>query len=880
MAEKENFQARAPVLGLKRKGFTAPAFVGKKAAAPSKGPPAPLQARAVGSASQAAGASSTDDQQEARYFQVLYTKHQPGKKLRKNKSFADGILEVKKVTKKATIYDPEGKVISSTALRGVTVEDLGNGSELLMSSYEVEIDSELAGDKFRSGQAFLKPGGQAVAALAAAGPATLSRGFKPVLAAGFKPVVGSKLAGAAAAGAAPAKAHFLHDPQAEGAVVLNRSQWDGGDGCDKNGRMVEGVSFMYESVMGHKESGLGCILADEMGLGKTLQILTLIWTLVKQGPQGRPAVRKALVVTPSTLTQNWADEARKWLGNERLRVIVLQPGADGKQQVVDFKHGQVFPLMVTSYETLRKHAADLAGCIDLLVCDEGHRLKSAQGNKTISALTSLNCPRRIILTGTPIQNNLQEFFAMADFVCPDVLGSLPTFERVFGGPISKSRDRNASTEEKNIGEKRSEELGKRVSQFVLRRTSDINAKYLPPLALYVAFCRPSPLQLRLYSAVLGSSSVRKMLTTTGADHGDQALTILTNLKKICNHPRLYNMDEETRLRLNMEAEPELDPEAAFDPLQSGKMAVLSVILEDCLGGAAGDRVVVVSQSTAALDLVQQLCDMRSYKTVRIDGSTDVTKRQDVVNSFNNYNVGQVFLLSTTAGGAGLNLVGANRLVLLDSHWNPAMDLQAMARIWRDGQKKPCVVYRLLTVGTIDEKMYQRQRMKGDIAAAMMDKGKPGATKAQGKGQFARDELKQLFTLRADTACNTYDILQGTAAAVDFKDVSGSLEDAPLARAVAVGHVSFVHYEKKELSSAAGDAGGAAAVSTSAGHNGCGSDGAGDGMKGSCQQRRGRGEGVEVQQQQQQREQIDDGASEEAGGGASQLEIEDDGSWAC
>ena len=219
----------------------------------------------------------------------------------------------------------------------------------------------------------------------------------------------------------------LHDPHSPNALVLNAAQWREGEREGGGGRRVaavvldpllarsmrqhqrEGLQFLYDCTTGVGNPGhSGAILADAMGLGKTLTTLALLWTLLKQGPTGRPTVNKAIVVTPSSLTRNWAAEVKKWLGDERLRAMVIAPGSGGAEQVLAFKHGSVARVAIVSYETVRQHAATLAGCAGILVADEGHRLKSAQGNKTISALLALNCPRRVILSGTPFQNDLSE----------------------------------------------------------------------------------------------------------------------------------------------------------------------------------------------------------------------------------------------------------------------------------------------------------------------------------------------------------------------------------------------------------------------------------------------------------------------------------------
>jgi DNA repair and recombination protein RAD54B len=766
------------------------------------------------------------------YFSVLYAKYQPSKKLRKNKNFSDGILEIKP-GHKATLYEPEGKVISTTVLRGYTASSLGNGSEVILGGWELEIDETLPPERFASGEAFLKPSSAApsISALKlrdsqseTGGRTSDSDSRLAVIAIPFRRPL--------APGAAPPQRpppQQLHDPYAPDAVVLNAAQWNRGAGKDASGHpvaavvldpvlarcmrphQIDGVQFLYECTTGSRQTGqMGAILADSMGLGKTLTTIALLWTLLRQSPAGRPTCAKVIVIAPSSLTRNWAAEVRKWLGDERLRTIIIPPGAEGASQALAFKHGAVARVAITSYETLRQHASVLAGCAGVLVADEGHRLKSAQGNKTISALLALQCPRRVILSGTPFQNDLSEFFSLADFVCPDVLGSLPTFNRIFATPIARSRDRNASEEERSLGEARSAELSRRVESFILRRGAEVNARYLPPLSLYVVFCRPSDTQLKLLGRVLGSTSVRNLLGATGSDFGDQVLSVLGNLRKICNHPALFTSSKssdyayEEKDQALLDNRDDLNIVETTAPELSGKLAALHFLLEIIVKQEKG-RCVVVSQSTAMLDLISSsICTANGYTTVRIDGKCDVNKRQALVDSFNNYGIGQIFLLSTTAGGAGLNLTGANRLILVDSHWNPALDQQAMARVWRDGQKSACIVYRLVTTGTLEEKVYQRQRAKGDIAAVTicaddgdttgsMNTSSAASRKHKKGGQFSRDELKQLFSVRTETRCDTADVLGAT----EFKDDSSTCEDGPLAAAVAAGLVSYVHLENQQ-----------------------------------------------------------------------------------
>jgi hypothetical protein len=229
-------------------------------------------------------------------------------------------------------------------------------------------------------------------------------------------------------------------------------------------------------------------------------------------------------------------------------------------------------------------------------------------------------------------------------------------------------------------------------------------------------------------------------------------------------------------------------------------------------GDADDRVVLVAGWTSTLDALGALCTSLGLRTCRLDGGTPPATRADIVRAFNAGSggragaagVARVCLLSTRAGGVGLNLCGASRLILFDSDWNPAHDAQAMARVWRDGQRKPVAIYRLVTTGSIEETVYQRALVKGEVAAAV-------ASMASAR-HFALAELRMLFSFRTDTRCATAELLASSAAEGDarsgagadaaWRDASGSVTDAPLADAVAAGVVSFVHAPPQRGSAAA------------------------------------------------------------------------------
>ncbi|ORY28461.1 putative DNA recombination and repair protein Rad54B [Naematelia encephala] len=518
---------------------------------------------------------------------------------------------------------------------------------------------------------------------------------------------------------------------------------------------VEGVKFLYRCTTGLlAENAWGCIMADEMGLGKTLQCITLLWTLLKQSPTaGKPTCEKAIVACPTSLVGNWANELVKWLGPGAINPLVVD-GKGGKAELIPQvrrwaqAHGRnvTLPVMIVSYETLRTLQDELVNCpIGLLLADEGHRLKNAD-TLTFKALTTLNVQRRVILTGTPIQNDLSEYFALLSFANPDYLGSKADFKKNFEAKILRGRDADATEKERVESDAKLKELGSLVSKFIIRRTNDLLSKYLPVKYEHVVFCRPSPLQAKLYNLFVTSPDVQRLLR--GKD--SQPLKAIGLLKKLVNHPHLLD------LPADLPGSEKFMP-AGYDrkarTLQSeysGKFVVLERML-DHIHKHTDDKIVLISNATQTLDLMAKMCRIKKYGFVRLDGSLDVKKRSKIVDRFNDPSSKEfVFLLSSKAGGCGINLIGANRLILFDPDWNPASDQQALARVWRDGQKKECFVYRFQTTGTIEEKIFQRQCQKQNLSACVVDEAEDTAR------HFTQDDLRQLFKFNTDTLCDTHD----------------------------------------------------------------------------------------------------------------------------
>lgn len=513
----------------------------------------------------------------------------------------------------------------------------------------------------------------------------------------------------------------------------------------------EGVKFLYECIMGMRShGGEGAILADDMGLGKTLQVITLVWTLLKQNPHvdEEPLAKKIMIVCPVSLIENWRKEFRKWLGRDRIGIFVV----DDKSSIGQFTMGKAYSVMIIGYEKLRTIQKDLqkGRPIDLIVMDEGHRLKTAK-NKSAQVIKALPSVKRIVLSGTPIQNDLSELYFVVDLVNPGLLGTAVAYKRDYEKPIEKSRQPEATWKEKEKGEEKYNALVEIMSHFMLRRTADILAEFLPSKTEYVLFCKPTTLQAQIYRDVLASPALSGIIGSS-----ESAFQLISILKKLCNSPSLLKgkeeSDEPARTGLIDTLLSQLKPKQLKSAGSSGKLRVLDSLLYN-LRTKTDEKIVLVSNYTATLDILGKLLDGLQYTWVRLDGSTPNNKRMDLVEHFNRTNADKcfAFLLSAKSGGVGLNLIGASRLVLFDVDWNPSTDLQAMARIHRDGQKRPCMIYRLLTRGALDEKIYQRQLTKQSLADSVMD-NKASAS------SFTKDELRNLFNLEEANACQTHELL--------------------------------------------------------------------------------------------------------------------------
>ncbi|XP_067392605.1 DNA repair and recombination protein RAD54B-like isoform X4 [Emydura macquarii macquarii] len=610
-----------------------------------------------------------------KYFSVVWCK---ASKKKHKKWEGDAVLIAK--GKSVILKDMEGKDIGrGTGYKSKELESLDDGQTLMIGGKEIEVMGIISSEDFNSGKCFQTGVGTSTIVPTASLQSTLKQFCSPLKNV-CKPSTKENLLKDSQ------NCKPRHDPNTPHSLVMPRPTPDHQWMFNKAGLPVvdvvvdpylvnhlrphqkEGIVFLYECLMGMRVSGrFGAILADEMGLGKTLQCISLVWTLLRQGLYGcKPIIKQALIVTPGSLVKNWKKEFQKWLGSERIKVFTV----DQDNKVEEFINSPLHSVLIISYEMLLRSLDQIQTIeFNLLICDEGHRLKKTS-IKTTAALISLPCERRIILTGTPIQNDLQEFYALIEFVNPGILGSLSTYRKIYEGPIIQSREPSATKEKE---------------------------------------CNP-----------------------------------------------IYDEYEESNLYEGLQdIFPQDYTSTTFTETDSGKLQVLAKLLAVICELSPSERVVLVSNYTQTLNILQEMCKHYGYSYTRLDGHTPISQRQQIVDSFNNKFCSTfIFLLSSKAGGVGLNLVGASHLILYDIDWNPATDIQAMARVWRDGQKHTVHIYRLLTTGSIEEKIYQRQISKQGLSGAVVD-----LSKISEHIHFSTEELRNLFILHEDSSCVTHDLLE-------------------------------------------------------------------------------------------------------------------------
>lgn len=455
------------------------------------------------------------------------------------------------------------------------------------------------------------------------------------------------------------------------------------------------------------QNGLNGILADEMGLGKTLEVISFLAFLIENEVKG-----PFLVVAPLSTIGNWRSEIErfapsishtKYHGTKDARRTIAKKWTDAQ-------------IILTSYEIAIADQKFLQRFDwKYVIVDEGHRLKNVN-SKLVRVLKTFKSANRMLLTGTPLQNNLTELWALLNFLLPDVFTDLEIFHQWFESGEFEIGDGDESGLVTSLHDI--------LRPFLLRRLKkDVGLK-LPPKREYVVFTGLSTPQQELYKALLDGTAreyvVEQILAESQGDSKDRALLVkqaqqelrkksfsnlVMQLRLCCNSPHLFWYPQ------------------SLDQIQSasGKFQLLERLMLQLK--STGHKVLIFTQFTRMLDILEDWAEVHSYKYFRLDGSTSQEAREEMLNRFSESESDiDIFILTTRSGGQGVNLVGADTVIIFDSDWNPQQDLQAMDRVHRIGQEKPVLVIRLCTGDTVEQDLLARAASKLELNQLVIEKG--------------------------------------------------------------------------------------------------------------------------------------------------------------
>ncbi|HVZ35336.1 MAG TPA: DEAD/DEAH box helicase, partial [Polyangiaceae bacterium] len=452
--------------------------------------------------------------------------------------------------------------------------------------------------------------------------------------------------------------------------------------------------------------GLGACLADDMGLGKTIQLLAYLLHRRERAPDD---ARPALLVAPTSVIGNWEREAQRFAPS-----LALHPHYGSERARSADELAATGPcLVLTTYGLLRRDA-ELLARVDwaLVTLDEAQNIKNA-ASATARAARSLRASQRFALTGTPVENRLAELWSILEFANPGLLGGLEKFRREFAIPVERYGNDSVAARLRRI-----------VSPFILRRLKSDPAIVadLPPKNEMRVVCSLTREQASLYKAVV-DAELKRIESTDGMERRGRVLALLSFTKQICNHPAQY-LSESGPL-----------------PGRSGKLERIGEMLEEAL--AAGDKALVFTQfREMGVHLVAHLSQRLGTEVLFLHGGTSKAARDQLVQRFQTEpQAARVFVLSVKAGGTGLNLTAANHVFHYDRWWNPAVEDQATDRAYRIGQRRAVQVHKLLSAGTVEEKIDQLLDQKRKLAAKVVGTSERWIT------ELDSSELRSLFGLR-------------------------------------------------------------------------------------------------------------------------------------
>ncbi|KAM0250726.1 hypothetical protein ACHAQJ_008481 [Trichoderma viride] len=512
---------------------------------------------------------------------------------------------------------------------------------------------------------------------------------------------------------------------------------------------VDGVRFLHKKFV-YQEGG---ILGDDMGLGKTVQVAALLTAAFGKTGDERDGKRmrqmrlvgerwypKILIICPGSLIMNWRNELSRWGWWH----VDMFHGAN-KDDVLGAARAGMLEIMITTYETYKNSRSSINMVQwDAVIADECHRLKDRY-SETTKAMQEVNALCRIGLTGTAIQNRYEELWTLLDWTNPGHFGTKAEWSNTIAKPLAVGQSHEATVAQLSLARQTAKKLVQNLlPRYFLRRMKSLIADQLPKKTDRVVFCPLTDLQMEAYQNFLDSTGVAMLRTASeDCEHGGKkgwccnqflpngkrwqtvVFPSMMILQKLANHltllvPLTTDLEEkhEQELAVLQTCMPDTWKvlyekrdriSNLVNPEFCGKWKILKKLLKFWHGG--GNKVLVFSHSVRLLRILQHLFTNTSYTVSYLDGSLSYEARQDVVDTFNSDPTQFVFLISTKAGGVGLNITSANKVVIIDPHWNPAYDLQAQDRAYRIGQTRDVEVFRLISVGTIEEIVYARQIYK-------------------------------------------------------------------------------------------------------------------------------------------------------------------------
>ena len=447
--------------------------------------------------------------------------------------------------------------------------------------------------------------------------------------------------------------------------------------------------------------GFGGILADDMGLGKTIQLLAVILSYIEKNKDAKPSI----VVCPSSLSLNWKNEIDKFAPS--IKTLVIHGNADERKKQIE--NINKYNLVITSYDLLKRDIdvyKEIKYSFKYIIADEAQYIKN-NNTQNARAIKVIEAETRYALTGTPIENSLSELWSIFDFIMPGYLFRYKKFKELYEMPIVRDNDSGAMKKLKTL-----------IEPFILRRTKKEVLTELPDKTITVLNNEMQEEQLKLYMSYMAEArkEVKQELKENGLEKSQiKILALLMRLRQICCHPSLFISNYKG---------------------ESSKLNQCIELLKDAI--LSGHKILLFSGYSSMLEIIEKELQKENIKYFKLTGQTKVGDRIKLVDEFNSNEDIKVFLISLKAGGTGLNLIGADMVIHYDPWWNLSAENQATDRTYRIGQKKNVQVYKLITKDSIEEKIYELQERKENLAKTML------STETTFINKLSKEDIMALF----------------------------------------------------------------------------------------------------------------------------------------